>query len=146
MSPSSSQSGLPWTMQKRAAAYLHTTSQVTGFLACEHEMCLGTPGYSHTEPAPACQLGIAAVAMLMLLCWLQDAAVRGSIKTVQVKGQGSGWLSMTNIWGAAWEIQQSPQPPLDFRFVDDSGSEVTLEAIPFRCLTPQDLQLHAASQ
>lgn len=59
---------------------------------------------------------------------LQDAAVRGSIETVQVKGTDSGWLSMTNVWGAAWEIQNSPQPPLDFRMVDDSGSEVTSEA------------------
>ena len=58
--------------------------------------------------------------------WLQDAAVRGSIRTVQVKGRNTGWLSMNNIWGAAWEIEQSPQPPLDFRLVDDSGSEVSL--------------------
>lgn len=56
--------------------------------------------------------------------------MRGSIRTVQVKGQNTGWLSMSNIWGAAWEIEQSPQPPLDFRFVDDSGSEVILEADP----------------
>ena len=76
----------------------------------------------------------------MLQCWLQDAAVRGSIKTVQVKGQNSGWLSMTNIWGAAWEIEQSPQPPLDFRLVDDSGSEVPPETATLPSLTPQDLQ------
>ena len=56
--------------------------------------------------------------------------MRGSIKQVQVKGQNTGWLSMNNIWGAAWEIEQSPQPPLDFRFVDDSGSEVTYHAEP----------------
>lgn len=61
---------------------------------------------------------------------LQDAAVRGSVKTVQVKGKDSGWLSMTNVWGAAWEIQQSPQPPLDFRVVDDSGSEVRRPCMP----------------
>ncbi len=77
-------------------------------------------------------------------CWLQDAAVRGSIKQVQVKGQNTGWLSMNNIWGAAWEIEQSPQPPLDFRFVDDSGSEVTLKANPLCSITP-DLQLHERS-
>ena len=51
--------------------------------------------------------------------------MRGSIRTVQVKGKDSGWLSMKNDWGAAWEIPQAPQQPLDFRFVDDSGSEVS---------------------
>ncbi len=60
-----------------------------------------------------------------------------------MKGQNTGWLSMNNIWGAAWEIEQSPQPPLDFRFVDDSGSEVILIAYPLCSLAPQDLQLHA---
>ena len=50
--------------------------------------------------------------------------MRGSIKTVQVMGSNTGWLSMNNVWGAAWEIPQSPQPPLSFRLVDDSGSEV----------------------
>lgn len=66
--------------------------------------------------------------MLLLSCLglcAQNAAVRGSIRTVQVKGKDSGWLSMKNDWGAAWEIPQAPQPPLDFRFVDDSGSEVS---------------------
>ena len=70
---------------------------------------------------------ISVNAMLILSCpeWCaQNAAVRGSIRTVQVKGKDSGWLSMKNDWGAAWEIPQAPQPPLDFRFVDDSGSEV----------------------
>ena len=66
--------------------------------------------------------------MLLLSCLglcAQNAAVRGSIRTVQVKGKDSGWLSMKNDWGAAWEIPQAPQQPLDFRFVDDSGSEVS---------------------
>ena len=55
--------------------------------------------------------------------------MRGSIKTVQVMGSNTGWLSMNNVWGAAWEVPQSPQPPLSFRLVDDSGSEV-------RCVGP----------
>lgn len=55
---------------------------------------------------------------------VQDAANRGSIKTVQVKGPASSWQSMNNVWGASWEMTSVPKPPLDIRIQDDTGTEV----------------------
>ncbi len=60
-----------------------------------------------------------------ILCHAQDAAGRGSIKLVQVKGADSGWQSLNNVWGASWESTAVPKPPLDFRIQDDAGVEVT---------------------
>ena len=56
---------------------------------------------------------------------MQDAAVRGSVKLVQVKGPNTDWQSMNNVWGASWESTSVPMPPLDFRIQDDTGTEVT---------------------
>ena len=63
----------------------------------------------------------------------QDAANRGAIKTVQVKGPNSNWESMNNVWGASWEMTSVPQPPLDIRIQDDTGTEV--HTLPC-CMTP----------
>ena len=66
----------------------------------------------------------------------QDAANRGSIKTVQVKGPNSSWQSMNNVWGASWEMTSVPQPPLDIRIQDDTGTEVQtviLPDLPYGC-------------
>lgn len=54
----------------------------------------------------------------------QDAAVRGSVQLVQIKGPNTEWQSMNNVWGASWELGQTPQPPLDIRIRDDQGEEV----------------------
>lgn len=56
---------------------------------------------------------------------MQDAAGRGAIKLVQVKGPDCDWQSMVNVWGASWESTSVPQPPLDFRIQDDAGVEVS---------------------
>ncbi|BDA46490.1 probable Expansin-A2 at N-terminal half [Coccomyxa sp. Obi] len=56
---------------------------------------------------------------------VKDAAVRGSIKLVQIKGPNTDWESMNNVWGASWEATSIPDPPLDFRIQDDKGTEVT---------------------
>ncbi|KAK9906413.1 hypothetical protein WJX75_001467 [Coccomyxa subellipsoidea] len=56
---------------------------------------------------------------------VKDAAVRGSVKLVQVKGPNTDWQSMNNVWGASWESTSVPMPPLDFRIQDDTGTEVT---------------------
>lgn len=56
----------------------------------------------------------------------QDTGGRGAIKSVHVKGSQAGsWLPMRNQWGAAWELPNAPQPPLDFKFVDDNGQEAS---------------------
>jgi hypothetical protein len=60
----------------------------------------------------------------------QDAAMRGSIRLVQVKGADSGWESMVNVWGASWESTDQPKPPLDFRIQDDRGVEVGVVICP----------------
>lgn len=62
---------------------------------------------------------------------LQDAAVRGSMKLVQVKGPNTDWQSMNNVWGASWESTSVPMPPLDFRIQDDTGTEVTSPIVIF---------------
>ncbi len=58
------------------------------------------------------------------LC-VQDAAGRGSVKLVQIKGSNSDWESLNNVWGASWETGQVPDLPLDFRIQDDAGVEVS---------------------
>lgn len=55
----------------------------------------------------------------------QDAAGRGAVKLVQVKGPNTDWESMNNVWGASWESTSVPMPPLDFRIQDDAGVEVS---------------------
>ena len=57
--------------------------------------------------------------------WVQEAGGRGSINLVQIKGQNTDWQSMNNYWGAAWELANCPEPPLDLRVVADSGQEVS---------------------
>eukprot|EP00884_Botryococcus_braunii_P022964 jgi/Botrbrau1/9351/Bobra.354_2s0009.1 len=56
---------------------------------------------------------------------LMETAGPGAIKTVQVKGPNTGWQGMTNIWGAAWELNNCPQTPIDVRLVASDGQEVT---------------------
>ncbi len=56
---------------------------------------------------------------------MQDAANRGSIKTVQIKGPNTDWQTLNNVWGASWETGQVPPTPLDFRIQDDTGVDVS---------------------
>ena len=60
----------------------------------------------------------------MLACLVQDAANRGSVKNVQIKGSNSNWQTLNNVWGASWETGQVPATPLDFRIQDDQGIDV----------------------
>lgn len=55
---------------------------------------------------------------------LQDAANRGSIQSVQVKGPSTGWQDLNNVWGASWETGQVPEGPLDLHIYDDLGVDV----------------------
>ena len=57
-------------------------------------------------------------------CLVQDAANRGSVKNVQIKGSNSNWQTLNNVWGASWETGQVPATPLDFRIQDDQGIDV----------------------
>ena len=59
---------------------------------------------------------------------LQDAANRGSVKTVQIKGPNTDWQTLNNVWGASWETGQVPETPLDFRIQDDMGVDVSLRS------------------
>ena len=58
---------------------------------------------------------------------VEKAAGTGSVSLVQVQGTNSDWQSMSNYWGAAWEIGVSPAPPLNLRIVSSDGSEVGLD-------------------
>ncbi|KAL3133546.1 expansin [Trebouxia sp. C0009 RCD-2024] len=49
----------------------------------------------------------------------------GGVRSVQVKGPNSGWTGLTNLYGAAWEIAQQPQLPIDLHVTADSGQEIT---------------------
>ena len=55
---------------------------------------------------------------------IQKTGGTGSIQLVQIKGQNTNWMDMSNKWGAAWEIAKAPAPPLDLRIVSSDGSEV----------------------
>ncbi|KAK9798174.1 hypothetical protein WJX73_006947 [Symbiochloris irregularis] len=71
-----------------------------------------------------------------LRIFVESVGNRGTVAVVQVKGQNSGWMAMTNTWGAAWELSNAPAPPLDVRVQDDDGSEVTaFGAISKNCQT-----------
>ena len=57
---------------------------------------------------------------------MQDTGGRGAVTQVSVKSSSSSsWTPMVNKWGAAWELGQSPSPPLDFKFQCDSGEDVS---------------------
>ena len=43
---------------------------------------------------------------------------------MQVRSQNGQWLSMTNSFGADWELAQAPTFPIDMRVVNDAGQEV----------------------
>lgn len=55
---------------------------------------------------------------------LQDAANRGSVQSVQVKGPGTEWQELNNVWGASWETSEVPSGPLDLHIYDDVGVDV----------------------
>ena len=55
---------------------------------------------------------------------MQTNGGSGGVRSVQVKGPNSGWTGLKNIFGAAWEIPQQPQLPLDLHVTADSGQEV----------------------
>ena len=62
---------------------------------------------------------------------MQDAANRGAIKTVQIKGPNTDWQTLNNVWGASWETGQVPETPLDIRVQDDTGIDVS--RLPLCC-------------
>lgn len=43
---------------------------------------------------------------------------------MQVRSQNGQWVSMTNTFGAIWELSQAPTFPIDMRIVNDAGQEV----------------------
>lgn len=55
---------------------------------------------------------------------LQEVGNFGNIRLVEVQGQNSGWQSMNNVYGAAWEIANAPPPPLNLRITDANGNQV----------------------
>ena len=55
---------------------------------------------------------------------LQDAADRGAVQSVQVKGPSTSWQDLDNVWGASWEASQVPEGPLDLHSYDDLGVDV----------------------
>jgi hypothetical protein len=65
------------------------------------------------------------VSILQSVLGLQDAANRGSIQSVQVKGPSTGWQDLNNAWGASWETGQVPEGPLDLHIYDDIGVDVS---------------------
>ena len=48
----------------------------------------------------------------------------GAISLVQVRSQSGQWVSMTNTFGANWELAQAPTFPIDMRIVNDASQEV----------------------
>ncbi|PRW45398.1 barwin-like endoglucanase [Chlorella sorokiniana] len=54
---------------------------------------------------------------------------RAAVKSVAVKGSNSDWQTLTNSWGATWEMPSAPQPPLSFKIVGDDGEEVVADDV-----------------
>jgi Expansin C-terminal domain len=68
---------------------------------------------------------------LLAFCFAQKAGGAGGIQDVQIRGAGqTSWTNLNNIWGAAWEIGQTPNPPIDVHITEEGGSEVVLSIQP----------------
>ena len=61
---------------------------------------------------------------------VQDAADRGAVQSVQVKGPSTSWQDLDNVWGASWETGQVPEGPLDLHIYDDLGVDVRCRSLP----------------
>ena len=47
---------------------------------------------------------------------IDDTGGRAAVKSVAVKGSGSGdWKPLDNSWGATWELSSAPAAPLSFK-------------------------------
>lgn len=60
----------------------------------------------------------------------QRVGGRAGIRDVQLRGRDGSYQSMTNVWGATWELPVAPSAPLDIRIFDDAGNQVR------HCLNP----------
>ena len=70
-------------------------------------------------------------AFIQPMLTVQDAANRGSVQSVQVKGPSTEWQELNNVWGASWETGEVPEGPLDLHIYDDVGVDVrTLPSLP----------------
>lgn len=56
-------------------------------------------------------------------CCFQRVGGHGGISGVQLRGQDGSYHSMTNVWGATWELPVSPPAPLDILIFDDAGNQ-----------------------
>lgn len=56
---------------------------------------------------------------------LQKTAGFGGITAVSIRNTGATWAAMTNKFGSAWEVSNTPQLPWDFQFTSDSGQSVS---------------------
>ena len=62
---------------------------------------------------------------MVMNVWLQQVGEFAVTTKVELQGPGdSGWQSMRNVWGAAWEMPVSPKSPLGIRITDDSSNTV----------------------
>lgn len=55
-----------------------------------------------------------------------DTGGHAAVKSIAVRTSGSdgSWREMKNTWGAAYELDSSPQPPLDFKISMVDGEEL----------------------
>jgi len=61
---------------------------------------------------------------------LMNVAGLGIIRNVWLAGSDrADWQPIENKWGAAWEAGQTPQPPLRFKFEDESGAALETPAL-----------------
>ena len=55
---------------------------------------------------------------------LQNVAGNGVITSVEMQKEGATdgrWKSLTNTYGAKWEVSMLPEPPLDLRITGADG-------------------------
>lgn len=62
---------------------------------------------------------------------ITDTGGDGVVESValRVSGFDDDWIPMENKWGAAWEIDALPEPPLDFKITMSDGEQIVAEKV-----------------
>ena len=103
---SSQAPGLGWIYYAKSTLHrMHLSSYLSRVHRCAPQKLM------LTQPGQGGHLGDAVTGCEAVrdLNMLQDAADRGAVQSVQVKGPSSSWQDLDNVWGASWEAGQVPE-------------------------------------
>ena len=72
-----------------------------------------------------------------LRLFVEQAGGQAAVSLVQARTSNSGnaWTSLDNVYGSDWEIQKSPNYPLDISIVGPDGQTVSFHLTRLPCIT-----------